>query len=322
MPKNLLQNLTGANLSEAVKTVVIYLAHLKAFDKNVKVGKNSRLKLLTLWSNLPTTGKNTLYAQFFLTPSVLKNAPVFDDPLGNYLSKAGLLVKDHLLALQGALNLTADEIGRILADVGKDFATAELSLDNVSLLYRYGLLAKALKLSVRDLIALEGLSGLDPFKSLKPDPIAALADDYPFTQTLRLVEVAQKIKESGFAVEDLDYLLRHRFDPVGKYRTGVDVPLALVKSLAAEIRRIQAEHAAPEDPLSLTDDLLRQKMSLVLPPDVMDTFMAMWTGTVEYEAVRKSVLPADKIEPSAFAQEPAIRVVYDAVRQAGCVPPV
>jgi hypothetical protein len=35
--------------------------------------------------------------------------------------------------------------------------------------------------------------------------------------------------------------------------------LALVKTLAAEIRRIQAEHAVPDDPASLTDDLLRQK---------------------------------------------------------------
>ncbi len=68
-----------------MKTALVYLAHLNALDEQVKVGRNSRQKLLTLWSNLPTTGKNSLYAQLFLTRSVLKNDPIFDDPMGHYL---------------------------------------------------------------------------------------------------------------------------------------------------------------------------------------------------------------------------------------------
>jgi hypothetical protein len=309
------QNPTGDKLSKALDTFLIYLSHLKYLDEGVKIGKNSRLKFLTLWSNLPTTGKNPLYAQLFLTQGVLKNDPVFNDPLGNYLSKAGW-VKDHLLALQGALNLRADEIGRIFADGGKDVATAELSLENVSLLYRWGLLAKALKLSIRDLAALKGLSALDPFRALKPDPVINLDDDHPFTQTLSFVEIAAKIKESGFTVEDLDYLLRHRFDPIGKYRTNVDVPLALVKTLTTEIRRIQTEHAVPADAATFSDDVLRQKLALVLPLDIAETFFAMWAGTKEYEVVYPDPVPAsDKLNPEAYATEPAVRVSYDAVRQ-------
>ena len=261
LPKNALP-LNGTNLGAALTTSLVYLAHLKNLDERVKVGKNSRLKLLTLWSNLSTTGKKPLYSQLFLTRSVLKNDPVFDDPLGNYLSKAGIFVKDHRLALQSALNLTADEIDRILVDAGKSLDTVELSLDTVSLLYRYGLLAKALKLSVRDLITLKRLSGLDPFKPLSAGPLTKLDDDHPFQQTLRFIEVAEIVKESGFTIEDIDYLLRHRFDPVGKYRSAAEVPLALVKSLAAEIRRIQAEHAIPDDPATLTDEVLRQNLPL------------------------------------------------------------
>ncbi len=76
--------------------------------------------------------------------------------------------------------------------------------ENVSLLYRYGLLAKALKLPARDLIALKALSGLDPFKPLISGSVSTLADDHPFSQTLGFVEVAEKVKDSGFRVEDLD----------------------------------------------------------------------------------------------------------------------
>ncbi|TMD58873.1 MAG: hypothetical protein E6I91_21250 [Chloroflexi bacterium] len=310
MPKNSLP-LTGDNLGTALKTALLYLAHLKALDEQVDAGKDSRLKLLTLWSNLPTTGKNPLYGQLFLAPSVLKDDLVFDDPQGNYLSNAGIIIKEHLLALQGALNLTADEIGLILADAKgqppedteKILDNEPLTLANVSLLYCYGLLAKALNLPIPDFITLKGLSGIDPFQPLSPNPLATLDDDHPFTQTLRFVEVAEKVRESGFQIEDLDYLLRHRFDPVGKYRPDPGVLLALVKALATSIRSIQAEHAVPADPATFTDDVLRQKLALVLSKDVAETFFAMWASTKEYESVSKTFFEKN-LQKSTIGNQP------------------
>ena len=256
---------------QPLKTALIYLAHLKALDEKVRVGTQSRIKLPTLWADIPTTGKKPLYAQLFLTRSVLKTSPVFDHPLGQYLSAAGVNLKDHVLALQGALGLTADEISRILEDAGMSFDAAELSLPNVSLLYRYGLLAKSLKLSVGGLIALKQLSGLDPFTQLHPEPLAdtpagvippkkAIEFDYPFSQTLRFVEVAEEVKDSGLKIEDLEYLLRHRFDETGKYRPNPEGTLALLKTLAEGIRAIRAEHAVPDDPGAMSDEVLRQKL--------------------------------------------------------------
>lgn len=345
IPKNSLP-LTGANIGEATKTALIYSAHLKILSERVRVGKNSRLKLRTLWSDLSTTGKNSLYSQLFLIRSLLKNDPVFDQPLGKYLcyfdsvsgqynpfswdatkpedAKTGnVSLKSHLLAVQGALNLTADDIGRILADAkGQPQTDAEevlarepLTLANVSLLYRYGLLAKALKMPVRDLIALKAMSGLDPFKSLEPAPIISLSQDYPFEQTIRFIEVVEKFKGSGFKVEDIEYLMRHRFDPVGKYRPNDNNLLALLKLLATGIQRIQAEHAVPADPASLTDDQLQQKLALVLPPELLASFFGTITGTMEYGVILENVQPADKLDPKAFVSEPTIRVSYDAVRR-------
>lgn len=394
IPQNALP-LTATNLGDVFKTALVYLAHLKTISDRISAGKDSRLKLLTLWSNLSTTGSNPLYAQLFLTQSVLKNDPVFNDPLGRYLSPEaiqnvaattkfrvvtgdiqpvdrlepaafagepaievnydelrqeqyltyqGILtnekttqltsanpspvlaklldlvqveaqefgrIKKHLLALQGALNLTADDIERILTHSGQDFATAALSLDAVSLLYRYGLLAKALKLTVRDLITLKQLSGLDPFKPLPADLLTNLDDDYPLTQTLPFIEIAEKIKQSEFKIEDLDYLLRDRFDPVGKYRSNPDDNLALIKTLATEIRRVQAEHAVPDDPASVSDDVLQQKLALVLPADVVTTFMSMWSGTIEYQASQTS---PTALNLGAIADS-RIRLTYDATRQ-------
>jgi hypothetical protein len=106
-----------------------------ALDEKLEVGEQSRLKLLTLWSDIATTGQRPLYAQLFLTRSVLKTAPVFDHPLGQYLTDPTIKVNNHFLALQGALGLTADEIGRILADSGKAPESAELSLTGIACLY-------------------------------------------------------------------------------------------------------------------------------------------------------------------------------------------
>jgi len=317
-----------AHLSkQPLKTALIYLAHLKALDEKLRVGKQSRLKLIALWSDIATTGRKPLYAQLFLTPSVLKSDPVFDHPLGQYLSAAGVKVKAHALALQGALGLTADEIGRILVDAGMSFDAADLSLPNVSLLYRYGLLAKALKLSVRELIALKQFSGLDPFTQLHPGPLAdtpagvvpakkAIELDYPFSQTLRFVEVAEAVKDSGLKIEDLEYLLRHRFDATAKYRPDPDGALALLKTLAEGVRAIRAEHAVPNDPGAMSDEALKQKLGLALPPDVVERFLAMMNGTAEFTATKAGVAPADQLKQAGFIDEPAIgEIRYNAARQ-------
>ena len=323
-----LQPLTAGNIGVAFRTVLAYLAHLKALDEEVKVGKGSRQKLLTLWANLPITGRSSLYAQLFLNRSILKNDVIFDDPLGQYLSSPTYLaapaaLKDHLLAVQGALGVTDDDLGRILAaargrqpEEAQTVIEAEpLTLDTVSLIYRHGLLAKALKLSIAEMICLKALSGLDPVKSLAPDAINAIDEDYPFSQTIRFVEIAKAVKESGFRVEDLDYILRHRFDPVGKYRPRPDDVIALVRRLATEIRRVQREHAVPADAATFTDEGLQQKLALALPPDVAATFFAMWSATKEYEAIKTSVTSVNKLDPDAFSPETGIRVSYSEAKK-------
>jgi hypothetical protein len=319
IPKNYLP-LTLANVGAAFQTALLYLAHFKSLDERLADGKGGRLKLLTLWANLFTTGKNSLYSQLFLRNSSLKNdrdyQQTFDDPLGNYLSNPNVLLKDHLIAIQAALNLTASDIECILVDAGSDVSTAVLSLDNISLLYRHGFLAKALRMPVPDLVALKTLSGLNPFQPLKPDHVAVLEDDYPFTQSLRFVDIARIVQESGFHVEDLNYLLRHQFDPVGKYRQDASALLGLVKSLAAGLHSIETEQALPADLTSLTDELLQQRLALVLPSDAVTTFMGMWNGTVQHDVVQPGVAPVNQIDPTAFAQVPSLTLTYDPVLQA------
>lgn len=308
MPQSTSFDENPANLAKKpLKTSLIYLAHLKTLDEKVRVGKPSRLKLLTLWSDLATSGKKPLYEQLFLTRSVLKSAPVFDDPLGNYLTDLTVKLKDNILAVQGALGLNAKEIGHILSDSGKSLESAELSLPNMSLLYRYGLLAKALKLSMRELITLRQLSGLEPFKPLSSDPLTKIEEDHAFSNTLSFVEITEEIKESGLKTEDLNYLLRHRFDETGKYREKREETLSLLKTLAEGVRAIRAEHAVPNDPGALSEEVLRQKLGLTLPPEVSERFLAMMNGTAEFTVSISGVDMANELKAATFDDEERIK---------------
>ena len=305
------QQSSAKELPAGLRTALVYMAHLKTLAERVPVGKRGRLGLLTLWSPLPTSGREPLYAKLFLTRSIVKNDPAFDHPLGEYLSQKEVPVEDHLISLQGALGLTAEEVEEILDDTGQPLQGAKLSLPLVSALYRYRLLSSGLKISVRELIALKGMTGLDPFKALDPAPLDSLEKDHPFEATLAFVDAAEAVRDSGFSIEDLEYLLRHRADPVGEHRPDPAAALALVRTLGSEIQRIRSEHAVPSDPATFTDEVLGQKLALIYPPEVTDTFLAMWSGTIVYEAFEKEVKPGKELVAADFADKPEIEVSYD-----------
>ena len=93
--------LASPDLGLALQTTLVYMSHLKEMDDLVDIGENSLFRLLSIWSTISTRGKSALYDQLFLTPNAQGIDPIFDDPLGNYLSStAGIYVKDHLLSLQ------------------------------------------------------------------------------------------------------------------------------------------------------------------------------------------------------------------------------
>jgi hypothetical protein len=304
--------LDATTIGKAMQTALVYLAHLKELTELLNVGKNGRIKLLTLWGDLPTRGKNSLYAQLFLIRNVLKDDAVFDDPLGDYLSKPDLFINAHLPALQAALTLTADEIRQILQDgnTGAEalIDSATLTLANVSLLYRYGLLAKGLKLSVAELITLKTLSGLNPFTPLHPTVLSTIAEDYPLVQTIAFVRLAQQIKMSGFAIPDLDYLLRHQVDPLEK---AAPVALDWIGNLATQLQGLASEFATPT---TITDEQLRQKLALAFAPDVVERFMGFWLNTTVYSAVQEPVPANQRLQPILYAQN-GVDVSYDEAKE-------
>ncbi|MBN1130039.1 MAG: hypothetical protein JXA71_13695, partial [Chitinispirillaceae bacterium] len=248
---------------------------------------------------------------------------IFDDPFGKYLSGSGAVLLDHIDVLRGALGLTDNDLRRIVTDMvsrpleDADAALGELglTLSAVTGLYRYGFLARSLKMPVKDLIALKTLSGINPFTPLINEPVAVLAQDHPYSKTIRFVDIADRIKGSGFTVEDIDFLLRHRYDPLGKYRSIAEGLPAFLGKISAGVRGIHTELSNwTSSPFS--EDQLKEKLSLLLPADSARRFSKILSGDMEFEAVSPGGLPfSHKLDSADFSNTPNIRVVYDEVRQ-------
>ncbi len=298
------------------KTALVYLAHLETLHARLTPALG-RVALLPLWTDLPTAGDHPLYGRLFLPAGVLNHDSAFDDPNGQFPWPGGDLQPElrslsaHSAAVEGALGLTAAEIAAILADA-QVAAPAAFTLANLSICYRYSLLAQCLEIPVMDLIALRAMSGLRPFQTLSGAAITALSEDVLLTRTLAFVDQVAAVETSGFTVEDLQYLLRHRFDPVGKYRWDPNELVGLVQSVAGGLAQIGAQQAVTDLP-GQSESLVDQRLSALVPAPILRTLFAALTNARTFTASQDGVAVA--IDPAPFAGETSIALQYEAVTQ-------
>lgn len=273
-----------------LRTAVVYLAHLVDLADRLGLPTGARARLLTLWGAIPTAGQRSPYAAMFLTRKVAGADPIFEHPFGDYLEPAWVaargagqppdfgLVKGHLPAIQGALGLTSAQVAAVLADAGSSVDAAELTMANVSTLARYAVLAKALRMSVPDLVGLRALTGLDPFRALAVGPLNDLAEDHPYSQTWAFVEIAQTLADTGVRVADLERLLRGRPDPSGAGRTDPRADGVALVGLADQLRQLRAEGEVPTDPATLTEQWLSEVLGQSAAPAVVERCLTMLRG--------------------------------------------
>ncbi|HEU4891609.1 MAG TPA: neuraminidase-like domain-containing protein [Vicinamibacterales bacterium] len=301
----------------AWKTALVYLARLDDLQTRLEPARG-RTALLPLWSDLPTQGNDPLYAQLFLTPGVLVNDSALDDPNGAFpwlasdLPAAKRTFAAHASAIEGALGLSAAEVTAILSDA-KVAAPAAFTLANLSICYRYSLLAQCFEISVADLIALKALAGRSPFPTLSGTAITTIAQDVIGADTLEFVKQVEAVGTSGFTVEDLQYLLRHAFDPAGKYQVDPNASVALLQSAAAGLAQIRTQHAVPADVMTQPESLIDQRLSGLVPAPILKALFGHLTNAQTYTAAQSGVATA--IDPAPFAAERSLVFQYDAVTQ-------
>ncbi len=256
-------------LDQGFEVLILRLAYLQRVIEKLELNPSRDLvKLLSYWSVIDTHGSNSLYHQMFLNPTILRLDDVFEeDGFGNYPKDSDEAIADHQEALQAAFNLNQDELNLILKELGLD-NQSNLTLDHMSQIFRYGDLAKKLKLSVWELLTLKTLSGIDPFLPLEPTQPAIL----------QFIDLAQLIKRSSFKISQIIYFLQHE-DISGQASPPPASVHALAKTIRDDLKRIDQEHKVEGD---TTGEVTRAKMALVYENSVTDTFFGLLNNTSVY----------------------------------------
>ncbi len=276
-------------LDAGFKTLIIRLAHLQIVMEKLHLKPSKDLlPLLACWSPIDIHGQDSLYARMFLNLTILALDPVFqEDGYGNYLAdkkefqvpgaEPPRLLK-HSEALRAAFNLTGEEFDLICGELGYDDESV-LNMANISAIFRHGYLARKLRLSVREFLAIKHLSGLDPFVSLDFEEISNSA---PFgavrPQVLRFIKKVRQIQDSPFKVSQLVYYLKHE-DWSGKASPAEEDILAFARILRSDLLHINQENAVSEDP---SGEITRSKMALVYPQESVDTFFGLLTNAITF----------------------------------------
>lgn len=210
-PDNPPAEITPAKITPAV------LGQLVAVLKLLKITKFEPSKLLTVWSPISMQGADSLYSRLFLTSGATRADTVLQlDEHGYYISSA--TIPQHEPLVMATLGLTKAGLDAIRALLKNN---DELSIDNLSFLYRHGLMAKFLGVTPTVLLEMIKIFG-DPFDS----PTSCLA----------FVEHWKRMGDIGFTFAQLHYVVNSVDDPAN--------PLALSEKEIQEIMKLLLEGSA------------------------------------------------------------------------------
>jgi hypothetical protein len=255
-----------SKLNQGFVTFIVSLAQvLEVMDRlRLNVSKDLE-KALSFWSDINTYGTQSLYRQLFLSQAIRKLDSIFeDDGYGQYLQDANRLLSDHTPALVAALNITDDSLQLLRSTLT---LPDRLTLTNISLLYRYASLSRALRISIEELLIIRRLSGIDdPFGV--PGTVPA--------NTIRFIETVEAVKAAGFKIPNLDYLLTHE-DLSGNASPSERDILSFASNVRATLLAIERENTEGiEDP---SGELARAKLAQAYGTTAADRFFGIIDGT-------------------------------------------
>lgn len=257
----------GGNLDGAA---LVQLRHFLMLQKRLNLSVEELLgfyaPLDTAVRDLPSGKEEGLYLRLFLNRAVLNPVPE-DFAVAKVRAAAPAAIKpEHVPSILAALTVTEEDVTRYvpltdipalqnelrITDTGVlDYATwtsladsqaagtnlttsGPLSLDTLSLLYRYATLARAAKFSAAELIAFVARAAI-------PDPFASISE------TERFLGEVDALRELRLRVDEVDYILG--FHPESAAGLREETVTQDLRRLREDRRKIFEEYFASSEPL-------------------------------------------------------------------------
>ncbi len=215
---------------------------------------------------------NSLYQRLFLSKSVLNSTAisVFEAVRAG---TSNAILGDHHSTIAAALRLSEADIELLFKHLGFE-ASTPMTLKRLSELHRYAVLARAIRLPVRDLIILTKLTEKPPFVDGNP------------RAPLQFIDDANKIRKSGFTVAQIYYLYYHESDAARPLQPTIESQLQLLRTLKTSL---QATQLIENDTQDAKLELLRAGLLEVVEEAVIDQALLIIEGS-------------DKLTPEARAK--------------------
>jgi peptidoglycan hydrolase-like protein with peptidoglycan-binding domain len=272
------------------ETLLAKLAHVRKLAEALAAPVE---QIVAFWAPLDTTGPDSLYARLFLDATVASPVdPAFTLAGGELAivtaNPADAKISRHASTILAALSLSAPDLDTLVTALPND----TLNLANLSALHRQAVLARGLGLTVAESLALQAMAGLNPF-----DP--AHTED-----ALLFVDVAARVRDSGFSVADLDYLLFSRAGELSALSPTADEIAQVLTDLRAALRKLADDRALTPDP---SGELTRRALTALRWPEALVSQVAALIGGSEIYSASLAALPANFTFPPSLGG----RVTYD-----------
>lgn len=253
----------------------------------------------------------SLYAKLFANKTLARQG-FNEDP-----SALSGKISDNVATIAAGLQISSEDLGLLRADTNvlslvaasndptKTMQDDSLTLANLSVLFRHTTLAKALKLPIGNYLSSLELIDKKPFAST--------------AETIHFVQRIEKVRASGFSIEDLDYLLRHRFAATSTIAASDEMIAERLDIMRNDLRKISTENTfvdAVIDPRAATrdphGDLTRKKLALLdWDPTVIEQAVATLNDAVTYEAKLAKLPKGIDLPNAAGADDLAGIIAYD-----------
>lgn len=265
--------------------------------------------LVSMWQTIPTHGEHSLYDRLFRNRPAQLIDPILElnrerTELKAAESATPPALSDHVGSILAAFRLSAQELAAVREALGltddpklPPANRPRLNLGSLSAIYREVAFARALGVSVRELLVLIGLSGLTVFE--RPD-------GFPRGDALAFVALVGKVRASGVKIGELEYLCRAIPQPPGLPGTQRDAWRRTLASILDGLHAIAAEEPIEDDPAG---EELTARLTALLEPDDARATTALIYGRDIYTTTLAG-LPASFPFPALSS-----RLSYDAARK-------
>jgi hypothetical protein len=220
-------------------------------------------KALSWWASISTAAyavpgmekTKSLYDQLFQNKTLLGSGT----ELTNFALQnlAQQIFGEHIPTLTAVLGISETELSALMDDAHIP-SGSPITLAHLSELYRRTLLARTLKLSIKDFLAAQKLIGIDPFEPAHQSAYL-LSHTHP-ENILLFVEKVSRIRASRFSLSQLNYIYQHLSDPDQGIAPQPATLATLIDGLVAGFIQIANETLASQP----TQDTLQKKLAMLL----------------------------------------------------------